>query len=50
MKQFWYDIKAWVQVNFPGVFEAPEIPEDELTVEELLEKFAPSDEEEWEDD
>ena len=48
MKQLWYNLKAWVCMYMP--VQPPEIPKEHLTVEELLEKFAPSDEAEWEDD
>lgn len=48
MKQLWSDIKAWIQMYLP--VQTPEKPKEHLTVEELLEKFAPSDEAEWEYD
>ena len=47
MKQFWYNLKAWLGVYAP--WGMPE-PVERLTTEEALDLFQPEGEEEWESD
>lgn len=42
-------VKAWWHVYIIGLFKPEEIT-NELTIDELMEKYFPEDEDEWEED